>query len=299
LKRLNSEFKKTAESYKVEMKDDDISEWKVYLSVTNYGDLVIHISFPKNYPYSPPRVVIPKIYHPNIYKTGNLCMSILHEGNREVGDAEDMDEKWSPAIWMESLLASLVWVLESPNLDSPANVDAKKLYTSNIGEYWKKNQNLAKSRENEKIRIEQDLAFALASEQDQKLEELRSRKLVAKKRGLDALVEPDQDGGKEVISIRFRTKESVLMRRFSRKSRFGEMKIYLESKGFRPETYRLLTSFPQKDLTETDESATLESLRFSHQETLIVETGGDEKSSIDYSFIMSAPGRLLKVGQYR
>ena len=51
------------------------------------------------------------------------------EGNREVGDAEEMDEKWSPAIWMESLLASLVWVLESPNLDSPANVDAKKLYT--------------------------------------------------------------------------------------------------------------------------------------------------------------------------
>ena len=77
------------------------------------------------------------------------------------------------------------------------------------------------------------------------------------------------------------------MRRFSRKSRFGE------SKGFRPETYRLLSSFPQKDvrtinlklasnftfslkLTETDESATLESLRLSHQETLIVETGGDE-----------------------
>jgi ubiquitin-protein ligase len=40
-----------------------------------------------------------------------------------------MDEKWSPAIWIESLLASLVWVLESPNLDSPANVDAKKLYS--------------------------------------------------------------------------------------------------------------------------------------------------------------------------
>ena len=71
------------------------------------------------------------------------------------------------------------------------------------------------------------------------------------------------------------------------------MMIYLESKGFRPETYRLLSSFPQKDvrtinlklasnftfslkLTETDESATLESLRLSHQEMLIVETGGDE-----------------------
>ena len=67
--------------------------------------------------------------HLRIILNSFLPCSILHEGNREVGDAEDMDEKWSPAIWMESLLASLVWVLESPNLDSPANVDAKKLYT--------------------------------------------------------------------------------------------------------------------------------------------------------------------------
>ena len=54
--------------------------------------------------------------------------SILHEGNRDAGDTEGLDEKWTPSIWMESLLASLVMVLESPNLDSPANIDAKKLY---------------------------------------------------------------------------------------------------------------------------------------------------------------------------
>ena len=51
--------------------------------------------------------------------------SILHEGNRAAGDTEGLDEKWTPSIWMESLLASLVMVLESPNLDSPANIDAK------------------------------------------------------------------------------------------------------------------------------------------------------------------------------
>ena len=107
--------------------------------------VLVLISFPPSYPFSPPQIKIPRILHPNIYKTGKLCMrlkqklsknkcridifySILHEGKVQVGDTESIDEKWTPSIWMTSLLASLVSVLITPNLDSPADVDARKLY---------------------------------------------------------------------------------------------------------------------------------------------------------------------------
>ena len=54
--------------------------------------------------------------------------SILHGGRVEVGDAESIEEKWTPGFWMSSVLAAVVAILNSPNLSSPANIDAKKLY---------------------------------------------------------------------------------------------------------------------------------------------------------------------------
>ncbi len=37
------------------------------------------MTFPHDYPFSPPTFrFIPPIYHPNIYKDGRLCISILH-----------------------------------------------------------------------------------------------------------------------------------------------------------------------------------------------------------------------------
>ena len=63
---------------------------------------------------------------------------------------EGLDEKWSAGIWMESLIISICSVLISPNLDSPANVDARKMFTSNHPEYKRKNESLAIARMNEK-----------------------------------------------------------------------------------------------------------------------------------------------------
>ena len=37
------------------------------------------LSFPDNFPHNPPKLVFKtKIYHPNIYDTGEVCISILH-----------------------------------------------------------------------------------------------------------------------------------------------------------------------------------------------------------------------------
>lgn len=37
------------------------------------------MKFPQDYPYSPPSIrFITKVWHPNVYENGDLCISILH-----------------------------------------------------------------------------------------------------------------------------------------------------------------------------------------------------------------------------
>jgi ubiquitin-conjugating enzyme E2 R len=82
------------------------------------------MTFPLDYPYSPPRFKFtPAIYHPNVYEDGLLCISILHRGGDEMSGEAD-EETWSPAQSVESVLISIVSLLSSPNTESPANVDA-------------------------------------------------------------------------------------------------------------------------------------------------------------------------------
>jgi ubiquitin-protein ligase len=41
---------------------------------------------------------------------------------------EKVEEKWNPILTMEAVIMSITSMLVDPNLDSPANVDAAKLY---------------------------------------------------------------------------------------------------------------------------------------------------------------------------
>lgn len=99
------------------------------------------ITYPKNFPYSPPKVYIfnskkldKGLFHPNIYDNGLCCISILHEGKDNTG-YESNDIRWSPAQTIESIILSIISILDSPNIESPANVDAAKMYNNNINEY--------------------------------------------------------------------------------------------------------------------------------------------------------------------
>ncbi|KAJ5742926.1 ubiquitin-conjugating enzyme/RWD-like protein [Penicillium manginii] len=64
----------------IELHHENIFKWDVALIVLNQdslyhgGYLKASMTFPQNYPYSPP---VP-LYHPNIYADGRLCISILH-----------------------------------------------------------------------------------------------------------------------------------------------------------------------------------------------------------------------------
>lgn len=85
--------------------------------------------FPDDYPYSPPkfRFLIP-IYHPNIYPDGDLCISILHKPGEDRTSGEAASERWSPLQGVESVLRSVLLLLDDPEIHSPANVDASVMY---------------------------------------------------------------------------------------------------------------------------------------------------------------------------
>lgn len=82
------------------------------------------MTFPPDFPFSPPNFrFTPAIFHPNVYKDGRLCISILHRSG-DATSGEPDDETWMPTQTVETVLISIVSLLSDPNISSPANVDA-------------------------------------------------------------------------------------------------------------------------------------------------------------------------------
>ncbi|XP_041348119.1 probable ubiquitin-conjugating enzyme E2 7 isoform X2 [Gigantopelta aegis] len=69
---------------------------------------------------------ISEIWHPNIDKEGNVCISILHEPGDDKYGYEQASERWLPVHTVETILISVISMLADPNDESPANVDAAK-----------------------------------------------------------------------------------------------------------------------------------------------------------------------------
>jgi len=94
------------------------------------------ITFPSTYPQDPPKVKFTtKLFHPNVYdgdsngehKPGDLCISILHKGTDETSGEHEL-ERWRPIHNVRTIFMSIVSLLNEPNPDSAANVDAAKLW---------------------------------------------------------------------------------------------------------------------------------------------------------------------------
>lgn len=89
------------------------------------------LSFLKNYPIKAPNAeFITKIAHPNVYKSGNICISILHDGEDGFNSGE-AGMRWTPQQTLESIMMSIHALFEDPYCGSPASVDASKLYQNN------------------------------------------------------------------------------------------------------------------------------------------------------------------------
>ncbi len=86
--------------------------------------------FPTDYPYQPPtfRFVTRDICHPNVYPDGTLCISILHKPGDDERSGEAANERWNVLHGVESVLRSVLLLMDDPEINSPANVDASVLY---------------------------------------------------------------------------------------------------------------------------------------------------------------------------
>lgn len=93
--------------------------------------------FPTDYPYQPPafRFSTKNITHPNIYTDGNLCISILHKPGDDAQSGELASERWNVLHGVESVLRSVLLLMDDPEINSPANVDASVLYRDDRDTY--------------------------------------------------------------------------------------------------------------------------------------------------------------------
>ncbi|KAF2763596.1 hypothetical protein EJ03DRAFT_332613 [Teratosphaeria nubilosa] len=131
-KILMNEFKTLSKEpwTNIELINENVLKWSVALIVLNpdsyyYGGYFkATLTFPSNYPYSPPDFRFDRpLWHPNVYPDGRLCISILHEGE-DATSGELASERWSPAQRVESVLLSVLTLLDDAEVSSPANVDA-------------------------------------------------------------------------------------------------------------------------------------------------------------------------------
>ena len=69
----------------------------------------------------------PPLFHPNVYPSGTVCLSILNE-----------EEGWKPAITIKEILLGIQSLLDEPNPESPAQADAYNLFKKDRMAYEKK-----------------------------------------------------------------------------------------------------------------------------------------------------------------
>ena len=70
-----------------------------------------------------------------VYANGNVCISILHAPGEDPNHYEKANERWSPVQSVEKVLLSVMSMLAEPNDESPANVDAAKMWRERREEY--------------------------------------------------------------------------------------------------------------------------------------------------------------------
>jgi len=83
--------------------------------------------------------------------------------------------------------------------------------------------------------------------------------------------EPPADSSSALANIRFRTPTETFARRFFASDSLRILLLFLRSKGYRPEEYKVLSTFPRRDLSGLDADSSLETLKLCPQETLTLE----------------------------
>eukprot|EP00349_Pseudokeronopsis_sp_Brazil_P009151 CAMPEP_0202956256 /NCGR_PEP_ID=MMETSP1396-20130829/770_1 /ASSEMBLY_ACC=CAM_ASM_000872 /TAXON_ID= /ORGANISM="Pseudokeronopsis sp., Strain Brazil" /LENGTH=154 /DNA_ID=CAMNT_0049673187 /DNA_START=12 /DNA_END=476 /DNA_ORIENTATION=+ len=108
--------------------EDSLFRWTAIIfgpeeTIWEGGIFKLVLEFAEDYPNRPPKVkFLTKMFHPNIYNDGSICLDILQN-------------MWSPVYDISSILTSIQSLLCDPNTKSPANNEAAELYSKNYKEY--------------------------------------------------------------------------------------------------------------------------------------------------------------------
>lgn len=114
--------------------ENNFFEWDCFITgpqgtCFENGVFTAKLTFSEDYPLSPPKMKFTcDIFHPNIYSDGRVCISILHAPGDDPMGYETSAERWSPVQSVEKILISVVSMLAEPNDESPANVNAAKMW---------------------------------------------------------------------------------------------------------------------------------------------------------------------------
>ena len=126
LKKMNDD--KTQEGIQATPAGDSLFNWEAVIfgpddTVWEGGVFNLIIEFSDDYPNKAPKVkFVTKMFHPNIYNDGSICLDIL-------------SHMWSPVYDVSSILTSIQSLLTDPNITSPANNTAAVMYSNNYQEY--------------------------------------------------------------------------------------------------------------------------------------------------------------------
>ncbi|RMZ11437.1 hypothetical protein D0860_03408 [Hortaea werneckii] len=143
--------------------EDDLFVWEAMIQGpegTPYegGVFPAELKFPKDYPLMPPTMkFLCDLWHPNgikplhthtfpsrhlnssdqntVYPNGNVCISILHPPGDDPNHYEQASERWSPIQSVEKILISVMSMIAEPNDESPANVDAARMWRERKPEF--------------------------------------------------------------------------------------------------------------------------------------------------------------------
>mmetsp|Transcript_27275 Transcript_27275/g.50043 ORF Transcript_27275/g.50043 Transcript_27275/m.50043 type:complete len:154 (-) Transcript_27275:36-497(-) len=108
--------------------DNDILKWNAVIfgpedTEWDGGTFKLSLDFGEDYPNKAPKVkFLSKMFHPNVYADGSICLDILQN-------------QWSPIYDIAAILTSIQSLLCDPNPNSPANGEAARLFTENRREY--------------------------------------------------------------------------------------------------------------------------------------------------------------------
>ncbi|AAQ15703.1 ubiquitin-conjugating enzyme E2, putative [Trypanosoma equiperdum] len=89
------------------------------------GEFRLFLHFSEDYPTKPPKCVFnPVLFHPNVYPSGTVCLSILNE-----------EKDWRPSITIKQILLAIQELLDNPNINDPAQEEPFRVYTRDRQEY--------------------------------------------------------------------------------------------------------------------------------------------------------------------